>query len=93
MIFIMKKKGISKKQANEEWEAFEKAQHARHEYITGTKRGDRHNRDILIDSSLLGWEKTSRYIIEMIEYKFQQNETKKRHLRYNKRAYLFQRCI
>ncbi len=73
---IMKKKGISKKQANEEWEAFEKAQHARHEYITGTKRGDRHNRDILIDSSLLGWEKTSRYIIEMIEYKFQQNETK-----------------
>ena len=42
----------AERKAKEEWESVEKAQHARHEYITGKKRGDRHTRDILLDSSL-----------------------------------------
>ena len=67
---VMKEKGISEHKAKEEWEAFEKAQHARHEYITGKDRGDRHSRDILLNSSLLGWEKTADYIIALIKQKF-----------------------
>ena len=41
--------------------------HARHKYITGTHRGDRRTRDLLIDSSLLGWEKTAQYLLMLIE--------------------------
>lgn len=51
----MKRKGVGQKEAEEIWEHKEKSQHARHEYITGKKRGDRHTRDILVNSSLLGW--------------------------------------
>ena len=41
--------------------------HERHKYITGTYRGDRHGRDLLIDSSMLGWEGTAKYILMLIE--------------------------
>ena len=67
---VMKAKGLSQHKAKEEWESVEKAQHARHEYITGKKRGDRHSRDILLNSSLLGWDKTAEYIIDLIERKY-----------------------
>lgn len=66
----MKAKGLNQHKAKEEWESVEKAQHARHEYITGKKRGDRHSRDILLNSSLLGWDKTAEYIIDLIERKY-----------------------
>lgn len=66
----MKEKGINEHKAREEWESVEKAQHARHEYITGKKRGDRHTRDILLNSSLLGWRKTADLIIELVEEKY-----------------------
>lgn len=36
--------------------------HARYEQMTGTYRGDRHNRHLLIDSSALGFEKTAHWI-------------------------------
>jgi cytidylate kinase len=36
--------------------------HVRHLAFTGSNRGDRHNRDILIDSSLLGVEGTAEYL-------------------------------
>ena len=52
-----------------EWESVEKSQHARHEYITGKKRCDRHTRDILLNSSFLGWEKTAEFIIELVKRK------------------------
>ena len=48
----------------------EKAQHARHEYITGKKRGDRHTRDILLNSSLLGWDETAKFIEQLVEHRF-----------------------
>ena len=71
---VMKEKGINEKKAREEWEIFEKAQHSRHEYITGRKRGDRHSRDILINSSLLGWEATADYMIELVERRFSEKD-------------------
>ena len=72
---VMKEKGIkNERKAKEEWESVEKAQHARHEYITGRKRGDRHSRDILINSSLLGWDETADMVIDMVERKFEQED-------------------
>ncbi len=72
---VMKQKGISERKAREEWESVEKAQHARHEYITGKKRGDRHTRDLLLNSSLLGWRETADFIIQLVERKYHiQNE-------------------
>ena len=40
----------------------DKRYHKRHLALTGSNRGDRHNRDMLIDSSLLGVERTAGYI-------------------------------
>lgn len=75
IVAVMKEKGIkNERKAREEWESVEKAQHARHEYITGRKRGDRHSRDILINSSLLGWDETADMVIDMVERKFEQED-------------------
>ena len=71
---VMKEKGINEHKAREEWESVEKAQHARHEYITGKKRGDRHTRDILLNSSLLGWRQTADFIIDLVERKYAIND-------------------
>ncbi len=71
---VMKEKGINERKAREEWESVEKAQHARHEYITGKKRGDRHTRDILLNSSLLGWRQTADFIIDLVERKYAIND-------------------
>lgn len=74
---VMKEKGIKNmRKAKEEWESGDKAQHARHEYITGKKRGDRHTRDMLINSSILGWDETADMIIDMIDRKFEQDDAK-----------------
>lgn len=74
---VMKEKGIKNmRKAKEEWESVDKAQHARHEYITGKKRGDRHTRDMLINSSILGWDETADMIIDMIDHKFEQDDAK-----------------
>ena len=74
---VMKEKGIKNmRKAKEEWESVDKAQHARHEYITGKKRGDRHTRDMLINSSILGWDETADMIIDMIDRKLEQDDAK-----------------
>ena len=39
--------------------------HARYKQGTGTYRGDRHNRHLLIDSSLLGIDRTAKLIEEV----------------------------
>ena len=44
--------------------------HSRYKYMTGTYRGDRRNRHLMIDSSVLGWDDTVRYLLEFIELKF-----------------------
>ena len=40
----------------------DKRYHIRHKAFTGGNRGDRHNRDMMIDSSLLGVDGTAEYI-------------------------------
>lgn len=86
---VMKKKGLNERKAEEEWENVEKSQHARHEYITGKKRGDRHTRDILLNSSLLGWDATAQFIEELVERRFGLTEEtlKKEAQRANERIY------
>ena len=48
----------------------DKRYHMRHKTLTGSNRGDRHNRDMLIDSSLLGVEGTAEYIVELAKNVF-----------------------
>ena len=43
----------------------DKRYHQRHKALTGANRGDRHNRDFLIDSSMLGIEGTAELIEEL----------------------------
>ena len=44
--------------------------HARYKQVTGTYRGDRHNRHLLIDSSLLGIDRTAKLIEEVAAERF-----------------------
>ena len=52
----------------------DKRYHKRHLALTGSNRGDRHNRNILIDSSYLGIEGTADYIEELVRRKFGSGE-------------------
>ena len=59
---IMEKMNLSERHAAEVIRDYDNALHRRYKYITGTYRGDRHNRHLLVDSSVLGWEKTAKFI-------------------------------
>ena len=48
----------------------DKRYHMRHKTLTGSNRGDRHNRDMLIDSSLLGVDGTAELIEEVAKKVF-----------------------
>lgn len=52
----------------------DKRYHKRHLALTGSNRGDRHNRDILMNSSYLGIEGTAEYLEELIRRKFGSEE-------------------
>lgn len=58
--------GCDKKEAMKLIEENDEMYHARYKQITGTYRGDRHNRHIMIDSSLLGIKNTARFIEKLI---------------------------
>lgn len=60
---VMKAHGLSKEDAEILIEENDKMLHARYMQMTGTYRGDRHNRHLLIDSDMLGFNGT----VEMIE--------------------------
>lgn len=64
---VMEQKSLSYEKAEELTRYQDEMNHARHKYITGTYRGDRHNRHMLIDSSLLGWDRTAKYILTLVE--------------------------
>ena len=64
---IMEQDKVDKKKAQESVDYNDEMNHSRHKYITGTHRGDRHGRDILIDSSMLGWERTAKYLLMLVE--------------------------
>ena len=67
---IMEQKDISEKEATEMVEYYDELHHSRYKYMTGTYRGDRRNRHMMIDSSVLGWEETAKYILQLVELKF-----------------------
>ena len=48
--------------------------HARYKQMTGTYRGDRHNRHFLIDSSMLGPEATAKLIEDIAQKVFKEGE-------------------
>ncbi|SDB20072.1 AAA family ATPase [Eubacterium oxidoreducens] len=67
---IMEEYHISEKKAAEMHKEKELALHARHKQITGTYRGDRYGRQLMIDSTLFGYVKTADYICRIIQEKF-----------------------
>ena len=68
---IMEKMNLSERHAAEVIRDYDNALHRRYKYITGTYRGDRHNRHLLVDSSVLGWEKTAKFIKSFVEICFE----------------------
>lgn len=64
---IMEQDHVSRDKAEAEIDYYDEMNHSRHKYITGTYRGDRRGRDLMIDSSRLGWEKTAKYLLMFIE--------------------------
>ena len=67
---VMEKNGVSAKEAAEMVKYHDERLHSRYKYMTGTYRGDRRNRHLMIDSSVLGWDDTVRYLLEFIELRF-----------------------
>lgn len=63
----MERQSVSEAKAREIISYNDERNRSRHQYITGTNRGDRTQRDLLIDSSLLGWEKTCQYLLLLVE--------------------------
>lgn len=68
---VMEQNNVSEKEAEEMVKYNDEQLHARYKYITGTHRGDRNNRHMLIDSSVLGWAKTAKYIEQFIDLRFE----------------------
>jgi cytidylate kinase len=67
---LMKEQGLSSKDAGEYIARRDRMLHARYKYMTGTYRGDRHNRHMLIDSSVLGLDGTAKFIEEFARRRF-----------------------
>lgn len=67
---LMERNGLPKDDAVTLIEKNDEMMHARYKQMTGTYRGDRHNRHILIDSSMLGVEGTAEYIKVLIDKLF-----------------------
>ncbi len=59
---VMESHDLSEEDAKLLMEEKDKRYHTRHMAFTGSNRGDRHNRHILIDSNLLGIDGTAEYI-------------------------------
>ena len=63
---VMEKFGCRREEALAQLEANDAMYHARYQQITGTFRGDRHNRHLLIDASLLGVKGTADYLDDLV---------------------------
>lgn len=59
---VMKSHNLSEKDARLLISEKDKRYHIRHLAFTGSNRGDRHNRNLLVDSSMLGVDGTAEYI-------------------------------
>lgn len=71
---IMKSHSLSESDAKILLLEKDKRYHKRHLALTGSNRGDRHNRDILINSEFLGVEGTAEYLEELIQKKYGSGE-------------------
>ena len=67
----MEKKNIGRQEAAELVKNHDEMLHSRYKYMTGSYRGDRKGRHMMIDSSVLGWEKTAQYMLQMIDLRFE----------------------
>lgn len=67
---IMEQNKVSEREAKEMIKYYDDMLHSRYKFLTGTYRGDRRNRHMMIDSSVLGWEKTAKYIESLVELRF-----------------------
>lgn len=68
---VMEREAVGRKQAAELVRYHDEMLHARYKYMTGSYRGDRKGRHMMIDSSVLGWEMTARYMLQMVDLRFQ----------------------
>ncbi len=66
---VMEVKGCNVETAKKLIEENDRMNHARYKQMTGTYRGDRHNRHILIDCNYLGVEGTAKFIESLIALK------------------------
>lgn len=69
---VMDEMKLSRRHAAELIHDYDNMLHRRYKYITGTYRGDRHNRHLLVDSSVLGWERTAKFIQAFVEMRFEE---------------------
>lgn len=69
---VMEQMNLSERHAAELIREYDNMLHRRYKYITGTYRGDRHNRHLLVDSSVLGWERTAKFIQSFVEMRFEE---------------------
>lgn len=68
---VMETQKLNKKQAAGLVKYHDEMFHSRYKYMTGSYRGDRKNRHMMIDSSVLGWDKTAKYMLQMIDLRFE----------------------
>ena len=71
---IMESHNLSEKDAKILLLEKDKRYHKRHLALTGSNRGDRHNRDILINSDFLGIQGTAEYLEDLIAKKYGKKE-------------------
>ena len=64
---VMKELKVDEEKAKELIRENDQMLHARYKQMTGSNRGARHNRHMLIDSSVLGIEGTAEYIEEFVK--------------------------
>jgi hypothetical protein len=64
---VMNEEHLSERKAQEVTRSRDRQLHERYKYITGTNRGDRAYRDLMVDSSVLGWARTARLIEAFVE--------------------------
>lgn len=67
---VMTEAKVSREKAIELIDENDQMLHARYKQVTGTYRGDRHNRHMLIDSSVLGVDGTAKFIESFAAQKF-----------------------
>ena len=68
---IMEQKNISEAEAKDLVRYNDDMLRARYKYMTGTTRGDRNMRHLMVDSSVLGLAKTAKYIMQFIDLRFE----------------------